>query len=444
MTKPAGPVFGQQLAPRVIFTYTGEQRRKSVDRVVAELGDLIPTSVVVESGDLERVRHRSYGLIVVFGDMPTVDGDLHVLQLGGTYSGYLPFVWDNTKYNPQLVRKGKSYARQWIIPEGLTERTRLLVEQDLLALVPRGSTEPDGYDGSTATLRVTMGIAFPEEYVPQILIADEDEAPFALKYDRARGKGRWHWVLPRNANPVKWVRLVLGELHELDPKSFPLRSGWAEDRRYMTAAESAAADELETVATEMTEAITKLTEREAVANTALKHAREAAEVGRRRLVREQGDPLVDAVREALLELGFSVSGGDADAEKGDKLEDLQVRCDAGDEDVALVEVRAYAGGVQLRDLLRINRFASRYQKKHGSVPARLWYVANQFVGKVPAERGTPLDSNPNEVETFAESDGMVIGTPDLLELVLRVERGELDASAAREKLWSATGYFKLD
>jgi hypothetical protein len=39
--------------------------------------------------------------------------------------------------------------------------------------------------------------------------------------------------------------------------------------------------------------------------------------------------------------------------------------------------------------------------------------------------------------------GLVIGTPDLLELCLRVQRGDLDRQAARDWLWQATGYLAL-
>ncbi|MBV9823824.1 MAG: hypothetical protein JO144_16460, partial [Actinobacteria bacterium] len=152
---------------------------------------------------------------------------------------------------------------------------------------------------------------------------------------------------------------------------------------------------------------------------------------------------VAAVAEVLTELGFAVAKSDDAAAKGDKLEDLQVRLSPEGEEVGLVEVRAYAGGAQLNDLLRVSRFVERFVQATGKFPARRWYIANQFFRQGPAERGRPLASNRLEVATFGEAGGLVIATQDLLELYLRVERGELAADDARALLWNSTGYFSL-
>ena len=70
-------------------------------------------------------------------------------------------------------------------------------------------------------------------------------------------------------------------------------------------------------------------------------------------------------------------------------------------------------------------------------------MANQFVGRPPDERGTPLASNPAEVEAFAEDGGLVIGTPDLLQLAMMHDRGEIEAADARRLLWGCQGYFSI-
>lgn len=153
--------------------------------------------------------------------------------------------------------------------------------------------------------------------------------------------------------------------------------------------------------------------------------------------------MVDAVVLVLTALGFVVTKSDDEAAKGDKLEDLQIRLLPEGEELGLVEVRAYTAGAQLNDLLRINRFVERFIRKTRRAPERRWYIANQFLRQGPADRGRPLASNPDEVTTFGEDGGLVIATHDLLELCLRVERGEVSQEDAKALLWRSTGYFSL-
>jgi hypothetical protein len=448
MTEQTGTLFGEQPAPRVLFVYDNDNDLQLARKAAEALSDEIPTSRIINSAELDTVRQTSFNLAVVLGSMSAIHPSMHVLQLGGDWvTGVVAKAGSMASFQ-QVYRRGVSVSTEWVIPGGLDETTERLVREDLLPLVPRGVHEPNDYTGSTATVERGSGafavrIDLPAAYHPTALLIDRDRKLFAVKLEREPDSQIWHWSLPERANAIRWTRYVLRELNGIVPAHFPLLSNWQDDPKYMTPAETAASNGVANLESDAAEYAFRLKRQKAGLTSALAQARQAAETGPRQIVRLQGHALVNPVAEALRGIGFVVSKSDDVAKPGDLLEDLQVNLDEETEDTALVEVRAYTGGAALNDLLRMGRFVERYITKHGQPPARRWYITNQFVGKPPSDRSKPLASNPAEVASFAESDGLVIDTSDLLELWMRVQRGELRQDAARDQVWESTGYYEL-
>lgn len=448
MTAPRGQAFGTQPPPRVLYVFDPDAYdRTAIEAIASDLSEAVPTGLVCDHAELQRVRQATFSLAVIFGDAHAfqLHSKLHTVQFGGinTTIGLVTKVSDHSDFTITrwLARYNTSFATLWHVPVELDETYKQLVVRDLIPLVPRGNLRPEGHSGETPVLSLSGDGRWQQGDHMQPLMVDADGEIFAL---RTVGSAPWRWVLPEEANPQAWIQLVLRDLNATDSVAFPALTRWSDDGRYLTATECSIKAELARVAATRAQVEQDLQEREHNALREQAVARDAAERGPRMLVHAQGDNLVSAVISVLTSLGFEVTRSDDAAAKGDKLEDLQVRPSPGSKEVGLIEVRAYMGGAQLNDLLRIGRFIERYIGATGTVPHRRWYIANQFIQRGPAERSRPLASNPAEVATFGEAGGLVIATHDLLELYLRVERGEMAADDAKALLWRSTGYFALD
>jgi len=133
-------------------------------------------------------------------------------------------------------------------------------------------------------------------------------------------------------------------------------------------------------------------------------------------------------------MGFEVENSDLTAAPGDNLEDLIV-CDPGHPGwVALVEVKGYTKGAQTAALTQCARFSSRYALKHRREPDALWYIVNQFLTKDPEDRQPVLHGNDQDVEAFAEADGLIMDTIELFRSLMRLRRGELTGVQVRAAL----------
>jgi hypothetical protein len=131
---------------------------------------------------------------------------------------------------------------------------------------------------------------------------------------------------------------------------------------------------------------------------------------------------------------------DRETPENDRREDLRVGL-RGSEWCAIVEVRGYKGGAQVNDLMRIERFATRYAADVGKPPDSRWYIVNQFVGRDPDQRPPMLESNPVELADFAEAGGLVADTTEIFRLARDVESGVLTQESARRALLDCRGRF---
>jgi hypothetical protein len=91
--------------------------------------------------------------------------------------------------------------------------------------------------------------------------------------------------------------------------------------------------------------------------------------------------------------------------------------------------------------MRMQRFSARFQKDEGRLPDRLWYLVNHSLADDPSQRQRALASNQAEVDTFAESGGLVLDTVELFKLWQAVDAGRVDRAVARMELMRAIGRF---
>jgi hypothetical protein len=196
---------------------------------------------------------------------------------------------------------------------------------------------------------------------------------------------------------------------------------------------------LEELQAERAATMARLDSQEQELNTRLQEAKRSADASERRLLTGQGNDLTSVVSECLSEIGFTVRNMDEVYPVGDRREDLQIAESQGVEWIGLVEVRGYRGGAQIRDLLRIQRFRTRYVRDNDKDVNALWYIVNQFIGDDPASRPPVLASNDAELETFAEDGGLVIDTAHLFRLWMAVRDGRIEARDVRSRLMQASG-----
>jgi hypothetical protein len=257
-----------------------------------------------------------------------------------------------------------------------------------------------------------------------------------------RSKTAEAWLLPSDVPDLTaWVTAALTEWHRLAPDRFPGSPDWSRRPEWATDSERALLDEVASLREERLSVTARLDAREQELEAELERARRAGDVYERALLTAQDDELVQAVLRALTELGFTVVDADKAAEETERLEDLRVSDPAEPHWLALVEVKGYGKGAQTSALTQFLRFDRRYQKRTGRAPDALWYVANQFKDRDPASRQLILQSNEQDVATFAEVGGVVIDTVELFRLIDAVRRAALTRADARVALRRAAGRF---
>ncbi|MBV9823572.1 MAG: hypothetical protein JO144_15170, partial [Actinobacteria bacterium] len=252
MTTQIGRAFGTQPLPHVLYIYDRfEFDRNSIEHIASGLAQLVPTWLICNHGELTRVRQAGFNLAVIFGSPPKLDESLHTIQIGGVSTTlqvetmFTDHYGRDGTYLAELYREDKSFARVWQVPFALDDEYQKLIIRDLVPLVPRGNVDPKDFNGETPVLSIrTLGRWQTAKHL-QPLLVDADGKVFAL---RTTGAMPWHWVLPKGANPVLWVPIVLRDLHSADPNAFPVRTSWSEDFRYLTMAERVATEELADIA----------------------------------------------------------------------------------------------------------------------------------------------------------------------------------------------------
>jgi len=410
-------IVGRKPSPRAIIL--------DFPSPIAEaIAALFPTSMIAH-GD-PGVRLDEWDVVVVdHGTSGTLPSHLFLLSFG---QGFLGFAQDMAV----LSLSAQTVATEFAIPDGLESAVRRLVLSDLLPLVRGSKSNP----AVTNNLRGSKGVADSGVFAP--FLTTTEPVALAGAFPRIEGKA-WGWVLPEGVDVVAWTAAAISSWRHIDPLRFPSGPDWRNEPIWQTPAEQSAASLATSIEAERETSLAALDQRATEAETALASAREAADQNERQLLTAQGPELVNAVIAALTAFGFQVQDMDDVWPAGDRREDLRITVADDPSWEVIGEVRGYAAGAQLNDLLRIGRFARRYLAERRVSPAATWYVANQFIREAPMTRPRILHSNPDEVEEFGVASGLCIDTRDLLRLWLDVQIGTRIPHSVRSLLVASRG-----
>jgi hypothetical protein len=381
------------------------------------------------------ISQTEWDAAVVFGSAERLRDHLFVIQVGGNYGGKI------SGPRTLLAIKALSRATSFIIPDNLPDSVKPLMPS-LVKLVE--SKSPN--DVMKASYSDHTGSFDPNRPIAQPFILDSDQQVLAGAFFRFPKFTPWWWLPDGIEAPERWVAAVLTEWTNVDSERFPGAPQWQHRREWQTSTEIDLVARIQAVRDKYKRykaVLAELDQEEFSLGAEMEKAVAEASATVRRLLTAQGDELVDEVQTTFEELGFTVTNVDKEiTNPGDRREDLRVSAPDRPGWITIVEVRGYKRGAQLNDLMRINRFATRYRRETGNLPNSAWYVVNQYLDQDPTARPVPLISNTPEVETFAEDNGLIIDSRLLFRLRLRVRSGDLQPSDAQAKLINASGLFE--
>jgi hypothetical protein len=427
-------LIGGQPRPRMIV-----YGLPTVAALSDELAHLVPTIRIVEDY-LEWqnfVRQQEFDCAVVFGDAPPLESHMYVIQFGGAFL----FTQTEGQTTWKVEARGRSVAQEFMVDD-LPAPISSLVQSDLLPQLRENASHPT-LSQRAARWKDDPG---PENWGTfSAFLRDADAQRLAGRFARDGDGPEWWWIPAVTPQATKWVAVALEQWAEKDAARFPSGPAWRDLEAWRTPEESSAAAEVENVERRRVELLQSLAIAAAEAETKLRDFTAVADANERRLLTAQGEDLVEEVAVTLREFGFEVEDVDRTrAKPGDHLEDLRVVDPGhGDKWIALCEVRGYSGGAQLNDLLRLGRFEKRFFTETGTAPSAIWYVVNHSLKSSPDARQEPLASNPAEVLTFGEGDGLVIDTRALFRLRMSVRRQDTSADEVRRLLREARGLLDL-
>ena len=250
-----------------------------------------------------------------------------------------------------------------------------------------------------------------------IICESHTNTPLAVTFLRVESKLGVAWLPTMHENQAVWVEILVTQWAQFDQDAFPTFRDWTELPEWMVPEEEVILSEIQALEQRRQDLIAQIDQQIGELTSKLFTTKRNANRGRRRLITAQGDKLVDEVAKVFGEIGFRVTLVDRLVkEKAPKREDLRLQHSAeGSEDWdAIVEVRGYArSGGTTSDLLRLDRFANLFEKETGKAPDKRIYVINGQLELLPSQRQEPLSSAKEDLEIFAESDGVVIWTLDL-------------------------------
>ncbi|WDG30746.1 hypothetical protein N7925_21650 [Streptomyces sp. CA-278952] len=423
-------LFGHLPRPRIlIHGFTQDEE------IVEHIKKIAPTVRLIDSDDIYNIRQKEWDAVVTKGGTLSLRSHLNIFQIGGDHVGTMKTSSASVSVNADWTTK----ATHFVLPDDCPSEVRSLSRNDLLPMVQKFSPNEHWSFRSARG-----GIDTNRDRYPAVtpFLTDADDKVLAGKIS---GETSEIWWLPNvGCSLTSWVSAAFQSWSMLYPDRFPLTEEWKRREPWLSPEEREIRDRLQKVETDLSEAIAKLANEKARLSVELEE--KAAEVDStvRKLLTTQGDELVDQVEQSLRELGFLVTNADKEiSTPGDRREDLRVSDPDLPEWTAIAEVRGYARGAQLNDLLRLGRFTTRYLRETGREPSSTWYIVNQEMAKDPDIRQAPLASNKDEVETFAESGGLVIDTKGIFRTLMMKREGSLSASEARSHIRKSSGYFQV-
>ncbi len=414
------------------------------DEVVRSLTPLFPASIAIN--DVSTVRMEEWDLLITAvgaahhwqdstsGPLIPVSS-IFVLGFGPGYFG-IPAEATFNDSRAEIGTTAEAVASQFRIPPELPSPIQRLVKQDL---IPKAS-EHNKHRVLAETLGPNPTRPIRQNEIRPFLVTSQGEI-MAGSFVR-HGSSAECWVLPSYASPDLWAKLAISEWEAVAPDRFPPQPDWTTSTEWQTRAELKALADKQSLEEERNRLLADLDSKENEVALRIESKRLEANTKERSLLTARGAELVVIVKTALEEFGFTVRSMDSEFPKGDLREDLRVTPPDSSEWEAIVEVRGYNGGAAVTDLMRLQRFAQRYETDEGHPPSACWYIVNQFASQHPAERPSVLASQPNEVTFFVDTyQGLLIDTTKIFRLWLQLQNGEEVPEDIGAKLVAARGVF---
>lgn len=419
----------------------GGDDRDVEDRISAAVSKYTESIAPVVSS----VRWKSWDSIVTIGKPYYLNNlpdsrEVRVVQIGGSPLGsFRGSTGGSSSISPASSRPD-SYnvlrpvfrpGHELLIPQGLSEERANLVKRHIIPLLPL-------YPEVRAVLRQPSLIA-DEEWLP--LLENADGEAIAVIYRPHRG-AREVWYFPEEADHAldAILRVAFTEWNAQDPNRFPSSPSWTSDARWMSAEQQqrvltlrheidSAREHVDHWASVIRESEVKLDVLDG----------DVEQSPQRKLLMATGDDLVQAVAYALKAFEFDVVDLDELVTEGvAKTADLVV---SEDDWIAIVEVKGYAKGAKSNDLMDVMKHRRAYERRYGCDAGNMWYVANIFRTQSPESRPEIFTGADDQLDSFADPDGLVIDTRELFDLLKQVESGDVSPASARAVLKNSTGRF---
>ncbi|MFC1952865.1 hypothetical protein ACFLWR_01880 [Chloroflexota bacterium] len=259
----------------------------------------------------------------------------------------------------------------------------------------------------------------PEDSLNQYSIISEriTEISLAVMYQREETSLAVALLPFSPINQTAWVEVIVGEWAKVYKESFPFFGDWSSTPEWMVKEEREILSSIANLEEEKHQIILQTNSKISELSLDLEKVKKSVNEGLRRLITEQGTPLVEEVASVLKKVGFNVEIVDQSIDvNAPKREDLRLTDskDVGSNWEAIVEVRGYSkSGGSTADLQRLNRFSTLYHEEKGRFPEKMIYIVNGQIELLPAYRQISSSPAQEDVQIFAESNGLVIATIDL-------------------------------
>lgn len=267
--------------------------------------------------------------------------------------------------------------------------------------------------------------------------------PLAVVFIRLESNLGIAWLPNSIYDQVAWVKLIISDWAKIDPDSFPGFSDWIHSSEWITQEEKVLLSQIENLENKKQETISSIDKKIVTLSQELDVLTQKVNSSLRRLITAQGDELVEEVLSVFQEFGFTVQNIDQTlSSDSSKREDLRIQAPEHEGWEAIVEVRGYSRSAgKTSDLSRLARFASFYQFEKNKFPDKRIYVINGQIDLLPSQRQNPLSSSLEDIEVFAEQNGVVISTLDLFHFASNLDMySNIDI---RLSIIESKGYWKL-
>ena len=244
------------------------------------------------------------------------------------------------------------------------------------------------------------------------------------------------WLPTSFLNKTEWCYAITKEWAKIDEDSFESFQNWEDDKEWMSLSELELVNKIESLEERKTEYIRAIDQEIADLNSKYTNEKISTNNFIRKLLTTQGEELVEIVSDSFSEIGFKVQKIDEQLEENQpKREDIRLSISKWE---AIVEIRGYdKSSGKTADLQRLNRFSELYFKENNRFPDKKIYVVNGQIELPPASRQLPLESSTEDIQIFAENNGLIISTIELFKVIKKLNN--LDSQIIINSIINATG-----